>query len=68
LARQGTPGVGPLAPLVARSIEGTLVVDARPRVSQQFSEMLCRLDRERLDCVVVKTHFERALQGRVPPQ
>jgi hypothetical protein len=53
---------------VRRSIRGTFPFGARPRVSHQFSEMLCRLDRERLDCVVVKTHFERALQRRVPPQ
>jgi hypothetical protein len=53
LSRQGAPGFASLA-----GLESSLAGFGRVRTPQQFHKVLCRLDRERLDCIVLKTHLE----------
>jgi len=61
LARQWAPSLGTLAPFAGGS-----VLFGGVRASYQLSKVLCRLDREGLDCIVVKTHLGRADQTQVP--
>ena len=57
LARQCSPQLATVATLAVAAVEIALTRFSRRGASQKFHEMGCRLDRERLDCIVLKTHF-----------
>jgi len=64
LARQGPPSLAAFAP---RPRFGVALADfTRARAPQKFGKVFCRLDREWLDCVVLKTHIE-AVEPTVVP-
>jgi len=67
LSRQGPPRLGALTPLGLATLGVALAPFARPRAAQQFRKVLCRLDREWLDCIVLKTHLHTAEQVSVAP-
>jgi len=59
IARQWPPGLGALSAFALATVEEAFPQIARARALQQFHEVGCRLDREWLDCIVLKTHLEQ---------
>jgi len=59
LPRQRASGRTSVAPLAITPVEVAFTRLARADPPQQFHKVCCRLDREWLDCIVLKTHFEQ---------